>query len=607
MQTPRDENRIATLLAVSNVDGTTPVTLWADPITHRLLVDLPASGSTLAGLADVTLVSPTNGQVLSYNNSTGKWENTTIAGTGTVTSVSVVSANGLAGTVATATTTPAITLSTSITGLLKGNGTAISTASAGSDFVAPSTTVNGHALSANVSVALSELSDATISSPALNEILTWNGTKWINGNQTQVNAGTGISYYPTSTASDIATYYEINKSPDTSAEVDSFVTANNNSVIFGSYATPSVGLGGTQIDPGAWNFTLWGYVDNITGGDSSIDMVVYKRTAGGTETSLFTVNSGILSTTLSLYQVVSIQGAFSINSTDRLVVKVYGKTTAVANRNVHLVMMGTAHYSYVTTPLITRHNDLAGLQGGVSNEYYHLTSAEYTGTGTNEFVRKTTPTLVTPVLGVATATSINKVAFTAPATSATLTIPDGVTMTGPATSGTVMTLGNVETVTGAKTYNDGKLLLAGSTSGATTIKAAAVASTYVATLPAATTTLLGTDNIATVTNKKNVKREGHTTSSATPTIDTTLYDFYELTAQAVDITSFTTNLSNGTPTKGQTLWIAITGTAARAITWGTGFESSTVTLPTTTVTTNRLDVGFVWNDVTSKWRCVGAV
>lgn len=47
-------------------------------------------------------------------------------GTGTVTSVSVVSANGFAGTVATATTTPAITLSTTVTGLLTGNGTAIS-------------------------------------------------------------------------------------------------------------------------------------------------------------------------------------------------------------------------------------------------------------------------------------------------------------------------------------------------------------------------------------------------------------------------------------------------------------------------------------------------
>lgn len=58
-------------------------------------------------------------------------------GSGTVTSVSVVSANGFAGTVATATTTPAITLTTSITGVLKGNGTAISAATAGTDYVVP--------------------------------------------------------------------------------------------------------------------------------------------------------------------------------------------------------------------------------------------------------------------------------------------------------------------------------------------------------------------------------------------------------------------------------------------------------------------------------------
>ncbi len=55
---------------------------------------------------------------------------------GTVTSVSVVSANGLAGTVATATTTPAITLSTTVTGITKGNGTALSAATSGTDYSA---------------------------------------------------------------------------------------------------------------------------------------------------------------------------------------------------------------------------------------------------------------------------------------------------------------------------------------------------------------------------------------------------------------------------------------------------------------------------------------
>lgn len=103
-----------------------------------------------------------------------------------------------------------------------------------------------------------------------------------------------------------------------------------------------------------------------------------------------------------------------------------------------------------------------------------------------------------------------------------------------------------------------------------------------------------------------IKRVNSVVSSATPTIDTDLYDEYQLTAQAVDITSVTTNLT-GTPRNGDELIIEITGTAARAITWGTSFEASTIALPTTTVLTAMLHIRFVWNAVTSKWRCVLAV
>lgn len=118
-------------------------------------------------------------------------------------------------------------------------------------------------------------------------------------------------------------------------------------------------------------------------------------------------------------------------------------------------------------------------------------------------------------------------------------------------------------------------------------------------------TIVGTSDTQTLTNKRIEPRVGTTTSSATPTINTDNVDMYGLTAQAADITSFTTNLS-GTPVNGQKLWIYIVGTAARAITWGASFEASTVALPTTTVSTDRLDVGFVWNAATSKWRCVAS-
>ena len=86
-------------------------------------------------------------------------------------------------------------------------------------------------------------------------------------------------------------------------------------------------------------------------------------------------------------------------------------------------------------------------------------------TGTGKMVLDTSPTLVTPVLGVATATSINKLTLTTPATSATLTVADGaslvtsgaysLTLTATAltnvtfpTTGTLATLAGTETLTG---------------------------------------------------------------------------------------------------------------------------------------------------------------
>ena len=93
-------------------------------------------------------------------------------------------------------------------------------------------------------------------------------------------------------------------------------------------------------------------------------------------------------------------------------------------------------------------------------------------------------------------------------------------------------------------------------------------------------------------------------ATATPSLDTDNYDEMEITAQAEAITSFTTHLT-GTPNDGDTLRISITDNGTdRAITWGSGFEASTVSLPTTTATPARLDTFFVWNPATSKWRCI---
>ena len=104
-----------------------------------LVATVPANPFALTTLALVTVPVVTVAQliVVPFVGTTISWATVT---TGTVTSASVVSANGFAGTVATSTTTPAITISTSVTGVLKGNGTAISAAIAGTDYVTPTST-----------------------------------------------------------------------------------------------------------------------------------------------------------------------------------------------------------------------------------------------------------------------------------------------------------------------------------------------------------------------------------------------------------------------------------------------------------------------------------
>jgi hypothetical protein len=167
---------------------------------------------------------------------------------------------------------------------------------------------------------------------------------------------------------------------------------------------------------------------------------------------------------------------------------------------------------------------------------------------------------------------------------------------------------NAETGTNAATWTGSAIV--GTTVNATTGFQVAGAATsgnvltgngtnFVSTAPVVTLT-----NTATLTNKRITERVlALSANSATPAINTDNFDVVHITAQTAAITSFTTNLT-GTPVDGDTLRISVTGTGAVALTFGTSFEASTVALPTTTVTTARLDMGFFWNTETSKWRIV---
>lgn len=155
---------------------------------------------------------------------------------------------------------------------------------------------------------------------------------------------------------------------------------------------------------------------------------------------------------------------------------------------------------------------LAGLGTGVATflatpSSANLAAAITDETGSGALVFATSPTLVTPVLGVATATSINKVAITAPATSATLTIADGKTLTASntltfaGTDGSTLNIGAGGTLGTAATKNTGTSgntvpLLDGNNthSGDITMSAASIIETEgAAVASAATTDIWATD------------------------------------------------------------------------------------------------------------------
>ena len=112
-------------------------------------------------------------QMLSVNG-------TTPTAYGTVTNVSVTSANGFTGSVATSNTTPNITITTSVTGVLKGNGTAISAATAGTDYVAPNVATTFTAAqtftgsTSNIAIAMTNATEpATVSATAATGNITY--------------------------------------------------------------------------------------------------------------------------------------------------------------------------------------------------------------------------------------------------------------------------------------------------------------------------------------------------------------------------------------------------------------------------------------------------
>lgn len=153
------------------------------------ILNKPFVPSTLDSLTDVNTPAPTNGQVLTFNTSTGQWiaSTPTAGGSGTVTSVALTApaAFNVSGSPVTTSGTLAITAAGNNTQYIDGSGAlqtfpTIPPAQVNSDWNA----VGGVAEILNkptIPTTLDSLTDVNAPAPTANNVLYWNGSVWKNG------------------------------------------------------------------------------------------------------------------------------------------------------------------------------------------------------------------------------------------------------------------------------------------------------------------------------------------------------------------------------------------------------------------------------------------
>lgn len=382
----RDGNFVPTLTASSSADGKTPIRVYADPVTHRLLVDSAGGGS------------------------------------GTVTSVSVVSANGFAGTVATSTTTPAITLSTTITGILQGNGTAISAAT---------TTGSG-------SVVLSN--SPTLVTPVL-------------GAATATSISTSLIFPP----SDSADAFDITKA-DGTTKILTVDTTNSRVGLLTTAPTHTLTIGSTGT-----GFVQYNTSDQITNFERGTlswvaNVLTLKTEFGGTGTA----RSLILQANISK---ITLSNNFP---------GIAFATTNTTSTGSHILFQSSANTLSSGNNTLVEIHPLIN-QTSTAGYTALLIQPTETGTGSGTKLFISAGTNASPGLflvsntGAVTTPSINKITITAPATGSTLTIADGktltvsntlvlagtdsTTMTFPSTSATIARTDAAQTFTGTQTVS----------------------------------------------------------------------------------------------------------------------------------------------------------
>jgi hypothetical protein len=381
---------------------TTPRNIAGVSFNGSASIDIP-----LSNLNEVTIGTPLVNQVLRYNGTA--WANansdTSSAGTGVVfynatPNITPVGANN-AIPISTFATIPVTTAEQTI------SGTAVSDTTCFSAFVSAPlgrTIFDAGIWDFTIWAGVDSVASGSITT-ITRQIYT--AIPLVTG--TITTTGTGTSRTATASAG----------TPFAAAVIDASA-----SVLVSSYLQTPNGIyqiTGRTSDTEVTIATLSGYTN-----ESAVAGTVWKKLFGVTTPEITSISPDY-----SQLDAYITQPSTAVTIATRL--GILGFVTSDHTRTITLTYNGTERNTHVNSPLANLHNDLAGLNGGSANEYYHSTAAEYTGTGTGVFVRATSPTLVTPALGTPTALVGTNISGTATAFTAS-NVTTNANLTGPITS-----------------------------------------------------------------------------------------------------------------------------------------------------------------------------
>ena len=339
--------------------------------------------------------------------------NTAASGSGTVTSVSVVTANGLAGTVATPSVTPAITLTTSVTGVIKGDGTALSAATSGTDYsLGTSALATGIVKSTTATGALTIAIAADF--PTLNQSTTGNAaTVTTNANLTGMVTSVG-------NAASLGSF--------TSAQLATALTDETGSGanVFATSPTLVTPLLGTPTSGVLTNCTG---LPVVGGGTGVATTTAYGVLAGGTTATGAFQNIG----TGTAAQVLTSNGAGALPTFQAAsggVTTFNGSTTGLTPATA-------------TSGAITLGGTLAVANGG---------TGVTTSTGTGATVRGTSPTLTTPTISTITSAAATALTLQSASTTAVTIDTSQNVGIGTATPGEKLDVSGNIRLSGSDTY-----------------------------------------------------------------------------------------------------------------------------------------------------------